>query len=90
VLDDNLSFYEIKQVEYLVRELDRQGVSIAKPPGGLGLYVDAKCFLPHVPLLLPFPGSSGYPARLCPQQCTSSAGSSEELARVYEKELGDF
>ncbi|UNQ73570.1 tryptophanase [Infirmifilum sp. NZ] len=61
-LDDNLPLYEIKQVEYLVRELDRLGVPVVKPPGGLGLHVDARRFLPHVPLTPPSPGSGGYPA----------------------------
>jgi len=61
-LDDNLPLYEIKQVEYLVRELDRLGVPVVKPPGGLGLHVDARRFLPHVPLIPPSPGSGGYPA----------------------------
>ena len=35
VFDDNLPFYEITQVEYLVRELDKHGVPVVHPPGGL-------------------------------------------------------
>jgi tryptophanase len=60
--DDNLPFYEITQVEYLVRELDKHGVPVVHPPGGLGLHVDAREFLPHVPLIPPSRDSGGYPA----------------------------
>jgi len=60
--DDNLPFYEIMQVEYLVRELDKHGVPVVHPPGGLGLHVDAREFLPHVPLIPPSRDSGGYPA----------------------------
>jgi len=60
--DDNLPLYEIMQVEYLVRELDKHGVPVVHPPGGLGLHVDAREFLPHVPLIPPSRDSGGYPA----------------------------
>ena len=61
-LDDNLPLYEIKQVEYLVKELEKNDVPVVRPPGGLGLHVDARRFLPHVPLIPPSRSSGGYPA----------------------------
>jgi tryptophanase len=42
-------------IEYMVNELDRQGVPVITPAGGLGCHVDAMRFLPHVP-------QSQYPA----------------------------
>ncbi|MDR3229108.1 MAG: tryptophanase [Puniceicoccales bacterium] len=35
-------------IEYLVGELERLGVPVVTPPGGLGCHVDAGGFLPHV------------------------------------------
>ncbi len=61
-LDDNLPYYEIKQIEYLVQELDKRGVPVVHPPGGLGLHVNAREFLPHIPLIPPSTGTGGYPA----------------------------
>ena len=43
------------KLEYMVRELDRQGVPVVTPAGGLGCHLDALRFLPHVP-------QSEYPA----------------------------
>jgi len=45
-----------------VRELDKHGVPVVHPLGGLGLHVDAREFLPHVPLIPPSRDSGGYPA----------------------------
>lgn len=42
-------------IEYMVRDLERQGVPVITPPGGLGCHLDALRFLPHVP-------QSEYPA----------------------------
>jgi len=61
-LDDNLPYYELRQIEYLVHELDKRGVPVVHPPGGLGLHVDARRFLPHIPLIPPSPEAGGYPA----------------------------
>jgi len=58
--DDNLLLYEIEQVEYLVQELDKHGVHV-RPPGGLEARVDAREFLPHVPLTPPSRDSGGDP-----------------------------
>ncbi|MGI6545596.1 MAG: tryptophanase [Fastidiosipilaceae bacterium] len=38
-----------KFIEYMVNELDRRGVPVVKPAGGLGCHVDAMRFIPHVP-----------------------------------------
>ncbi|MCL2689368.1 MAG: tryptophanase [Chitinispirillia bacterium] len=42
-------------IDYMVRELDRKGVPVITPAGGLGCHVDAKAFLDHIP-------QSQYPA----------------------------
>ena len=36
-------------IEYMCNELDRQGVPVILPAGGLGCHLDALRFLPHVP-----------------------------------------
>ncbi len=36
-------------IEYMVNELDRRGVPVITPAGGLGAHVDARRFLDHVP-----------------------------------------
>ena len=36
-------------IEYLVNELDKYGVPVIKPAGGLGAHVDAGAILPHIP-----------------------------------------
>ena len=42
-------------IEYMVNELDRRGVPVVTPAGGLGCHVNAMEFIPHVP-------QSEYPA----------------------------
>lgn len=42
-------------IAYMVDELDRRGVPVITPPGGLGCHVDAKRFVDHIP-------QSQYPA----------------------------
>ncbi|MEM1638738.1 MAG: tryptophanase [Desulfurococcaceae archaeon] len=59
--DDELPFYELEQIEYAVKELDKRNIPVVKPPGGLGVHIDAKRFLPHVPLI-PVNNQGGYPA----------------------------
>ena len=36
-------------IEYMVNELDRKGIPVVTPAGGLGCHLDAKDFIPHVP-----------------------------------------
>lgn len=42
-------------IEHMVKELDRKGIPVITPAGGLGCHVDAKAFLDHIP-------QSQYPA----------------------------
>ncbi len=35
-------------IKYMVEELDKRGVPVVKPAGGLGCHIDARSFLPHV------------------------------------------
>ncbi|MEZ0394198.1 MAG: tryptophanase [Desulfurococcaceae archaeon] len=60
-LDDDLPYYELELIEHAVRKLDSLGIPVVKPPGGLGIHVDAMRFLPHVPLV-PGDDVGGYPA----------------------------
>lgn len=41
--------YRIQQVAYLGDQLKARGIPIIDPPGGHGIYVDAKRFFPHLP-----------------------------------------
>ncbi len=54
-LDETLDFDMINQgpifIDYMVRELERRGVPVITPPGGLGAHIDALRFLDHVPQL---------------------------------------
>lgn len=51
-LDETLDFDMINQgpqfIAYMVNELDRRGVPVITPPGGLGAHLDAMRFLDHV------------------------------------------
>ena len=42
-------------IEYMIKELDKAGVPVVKPAGGLGAHVNAREILPHIP-------QSQYPA----------------------------
>ena len=54
-MDEDMISQGPQFIEYLVNDLDRQGVPVITPAGGLGCHLDAMRFLPHVP-------QSQYPA----------------------------
>ena len=42
--------YRIASTAYLGRHIAQEGVPIVQPPGGHAIYIDARAFLPHVPV----------------------------------------
>jgi tryptophanase len=50
VLDEHYLQYRIRSVEYLGNRLTEAGVPILKPPGGHAIYLNARKFLPHIPV----------------------------------------
>ena len=50
VLDENYLHYRIRSTAYLGERVAREGVPILQPPGGHAIYLNAKKFLPHVPV----------------------------------------
>src|ERR1700756_238047 len=42
--------YRIASTAYLGNHISDQGVPIVQPPGGHAIYLDARAFLPHIPL----------------------------------------
>ncbi len=57
VLDEHYLQYRIRSVEYLGERISRAGVPIVQPPGGHAVYINAKKFLPHIPVQ-EYPGQS--------------------------------
>ncbi len=57
IVDEHYLQYRIRSVEYLGERLVAAGVPIIEPPGGHAIYIDAKRFLPNIPLEH-FPGQS--------------------------------
>ncbi|MCL4424607.1 MAG: tryptophanase [Firmicutes bacterium] len=49
VVDEYYLENRIGQVDYLARRLLDLGIPIIEPPGGHGVYLDARRFLPHIP-----------------------------------------
>lgn len=51
-LDETMDFDVISQgplfIEYMVNELDKRGIPVVKPAGGLGCHIDAMKFVPHI------------------------------------------
>jgi len=50
VLDENYLQYRIRSIEYLTNKLIAAGVPVMQPAGGHAVYIDAKEFLPHIPV----------------------------------------
>ena len=57
VLHEDYLHYRIRTAEYMGEKLDQMGVPYLKPPGGHAIYLDAKAFVPHIPVE-EFPGQS--------------------------------
>jgi tryptophanase len=57
VVDEHYLRYRIRSVEYLGERLTGAGVPILQPPGGHAIYLNAKRFLPHIPIEQ-YPGQS--------------------------------
>ena len=49
-LEEDYLRYRIASTAYLGNHLSEQGVPIVQPPGGHAIYLDARVFLPHIPL----------------------------------------
>jgi len=50
IVDEHYLEYRIRSVEYLGERLVKAGVPILQPPGGHAIYLNARKFLPHVPV----------------------------------------
>lgn len=50
VLDEHYLQYRIRSIEYLTDKLVAAGVPVMRPAGGHAVYLDAKAFLPHIPV----------------------------------------
>jgi len=50
VLDERYLEYRHACVEYFANKIRAGGVKIVEPPGGHAIYIDARAFLPHVPI----------------------------------------
>jgi tyrosine phenol-lyase len=50
ILDEHYLQYRIRSVAYLGERLTRGGVPILQPPGGHAIYLNARKFLPHIPV----------------------------------------
>lgn len=48
-LDEDYLRYRIAHTKYLADRMVEEGVPIIKPPGGHGVYVDARGFMDHIP-----------------------------------------
>ena len=57
VMDEHYLQYRIRSIEYLTGKLAAAGVPVMQPAGGHAVYLDAKTFLPHIPVTQ-YPGQS--------------------------------
>src|SRR3954453_7986495 len=49
-LQEDYLRYRIVSTSYLGEHISKEGVPIVQPPGGHAIYLDARTFLPHIPL----------------------------------------
>src|SRR5436309_7600932 len=54
-LEEDYLRYRIASTAYLGNHVAQEGVPIVQPPGGHAIYIDARAFLPHIPVEQ-FPG----------------------------------
>ena len=54
-LEEDYLRYRIASTAFLGNHIAQEGVPIVQPPGGHAIYIDARAFLPHVPMAQ-FPG----------------------------------
>jgi tyrosine phenol-lyase len=57
MVDESLVGSELELIRYVVEELDKRRVPVVRPPGGLGVHLDAARFLEHLPRNL-YPAAS--------------------------------
>ena len=57
VMDEHYLQYRIRSIEYLTNKLIDAGVPVMQPAGGHAVYLDAKVFLPNIPVEQ-YPGQS--------------------------------
>ncbi|MEK7224662.1 MAG: tryptophanase, partial [Bacteroidota bacterium] len=57
VMDEHYLQYRIRSIEYLTNKLIAAGVPVMQPAGGHAVYIDAKEFLPHIPVAQ-YPGQA--------------------------------
>ncbi|HQV05313.1 MAG TPA: tryptophanase [Chitinophagaceae bacterium] len=57
VMDENYLQYRIQSTSYLTNKLADAGIPVILPSGGHAVYIDAKQFLPHIPVSQ-FPGQA--------------------------------
>ncbi len=50
VMDEHYLQYRIRSIEYITNKLISAGVPVMQPAGGHAVYIDAKEFLPHIPV----------------------------------------
>ena len=50
IVQEDYLQYRIRSIQYIGEKLDAAGVPYIKPTGGHAVYLDAKAFLPHIPV----------------------------------------